>query len=95
MFRIERAGERERFTKSEFSSLKKKNKLLLWHGSRASNFGGILSQGLRIAPPEAPVSGYVSAALSPPLLSIKTSDHMILRLLLCCFVDNVICRSYH
>lgn len=33
--------------------------MLLWHGSRLSNFGGILSQGLRIAPPEAPVSGYL------------------------------------
>lgn len=31
----------------------------LWHGSRLSNFVGILSQGLRIAPPEAPVSGYL------------------------------------
>lgn len=28
------------------------------HGSRTTNFGGILSQGLRIAPPEAPVNGY-------------------------------------
>jgi poly [ADP-ribose] polymerase len=35
------------------------NKRLLWHGSRTSNFSGILSQGLRIAPPEAPVSGYL------------------------------------
>jgi hypothetical protein len=25
------------------------------HGSRLTNFAGILSQGLRIAPPEAPV----------------------------------------
>jgi hypothetical protein len=33
--------------------------MLLWHGSRVSNFVGILSQGLRIAPPEAPVSGYL------------------------------------
>lgn len=32
---------------------------LLWHGSRTTNFAGILSQGLRIAPPEAPVTGYV------------------------------------
>ncbi|GMF14775.1 unnamed protein product [Phytophthora lilii] len=31
---------------------------LLWHGSRLSNFVGILSQGLRIAPPEAPENGY-------------------------------------
>ncbi len=33
--------------------------MLLWHGSRISNFVGILSQGLRIAPPEAPASGYL------------------------------------
>jgi poly [ADP-ribose] polymerase len=33
--------------------------MLLWHGSRVSNFVGILSQGLRIAPPEAPASGYL------------------------------------
>jgi len=30
----------------------------LWHGSRTSNFIGILTEGLRIAPPSAPVSGY-------------------------------------
>ncbi|PWN43612.1 PARP-domain-containing protein [Ceraceosorus guamensis] len=35
------------------------SKKLLWHGSRCSNWPGILSQGLRIAPPEAPVSGYM------------------------------------
>ena len=35
------------------------NNMLLWHGSRITNFVGILSQGLRIAPPEAPVSGYL------------------------------------
>eukprot|EP00331_Platyophrya_macrostoma_P022093 CAMPEP_0176443766 /NCGR_PEP_ID=MMETSP0127-20121128/22634_1 /TAXON_ID=938130 /ORGANISM="Platyophrya macrostoma, Strain WH" /LENGTH=710 /DNA_ID=CAMNT_0017829089 /DNA_START=31 /DNA_END=2164 /DNA_ORIENTATION=- len=35
------------------------NKQLLWHGSRTTNFMGILSQGLRIAPPEAPVTGYM------------------------------------
>eukprot|EP01126_Amoeba_proteus_P041529 TRINITY_DN4472_c0_g1_i6.p1 TRINITY_DN4472_c0_g1~~TRINITY_DN4472_c0_g1_i6.p1 ORF type:complete len:736 (-),score=193.89 TRINITY_DN4472_c0_g1_i6:181-2388(-) len=34
------------------------NRQLLWHGSRVSNYVGILSQGLRIAPPEAPKSGY-------------------------------------
>ena len=32
---------------------------MLWHGSRLTNFVGILSQGLRIAPPEAPVTGYM------------------------------------
>lgn len=35
------------------------NRMLLFHGSRLSNWAGILSQGLRIAPPEAPVSGYM------------------------------------
>ena len=35
------------------------NDMLLWHGSRISNFVGILSSGLRIAPPEAPSSGYL------------------------------------
>jgi hypothetical protein len=35
------------------------NHQLLWHGSRVSNFVGVLSQGLRIAPPEAPVTGYM------------------------------------
>lgn len=35
------------------------NKKLLWHGSRITNYVGILSQGLRIAPPEAPSSGYL------------------------------------
>lgn len=35
------------------------NKWLLWHGSRLTNYVGILSQGLRIAPPEAPVTGYM------------------------------------
>ena len=35
------------------------NRMLLWHGSRLTNYVGILSQGLRIAPPEAPVTGYM------------------------------------
>lgn len=75
MFKVEREGEVERF--KEFKGLP--NKKLLWHGSRLTNFAGILryddsvlvdelrsnpicaacSQGLRIAPPEAPVTGYM------------------------------------
>jgi poly [ADP-ribose] polymerase 2/3/4 len=50
IFRVERPGERERFEKS-VKTIKDSNRLLLWHGSRTTNFGGILSQGLRIAPP--------------------------------------------
>ncbi|KHN95645.1 poly polymerase 2 ADP-ribosyltransferase 2 [Metarhizium album ARSEF 1941] len=58
IFRIRRAGESERFNDSEFTKIPS-DRRLLWHGSRCANFGGILSQGLRIAPPEAPVSGYM------------------------------------
>ncbi|KAH7464538.1 hypothetical protein FOMA001_g17668 [Fusarium oxysporum f. sp. matthiolae] len=58
IFRIERQGECKRFDNSEFSKIPS-NRRLLWHGSRATNFAGILSQGLRIAPSEAPVSGYM------------------------------------
>jgi len=58
IFRIERQGEKDRFEKSLFSG-PPRDRRLLWHGSRSTNFGGILSQGLRIAPPEAPVSGYM------------------------------------
>ena len=50
IFRIERRGERGRFEASRFSALGKKgsDRRLLWHGSRSTNMGGILSQGLRI-----------------------------------------------
>ncbi|KAK2608708.1 hypothetical protein QQS21_002697 [Conoideocrella luteorostrata] len=58
IFRIQRAGEFERFNDSKFTKIPS-DRRLLWHGSRCTNFGGILSQGLRIAPPEAPVSGYM------------------------------------
>ncbi|MCJ1403491.1 hypothetical protein MMC11_006714 [Xylographa trunciseda] len=58
IFRIERKGENDRFAQSPYGKLQA-DRRLLWHGSRATNFGGILSQGLRIAPPEAPVNGYM------------------------------------
>lgn len=53
MFEIEREGE-----KKLFNPLKLTNKKLLFHGSRFSNFPGIIGNGLRIAPPEAPSTGY-------------------------------------
>ncbi|KAK7432342.1 hypothetical protein QQZ08_000904 [Neonectria magnoliae] len=58
IFRIERHGETKRFDESPYAKINS-DRRLLWHGSRCTNFGGILSQGLRIAPPEAPVSGYM------------------------------------
>ena len=43
--------EIERPTEHKSFNAKIGNNMLLWHGSRISNFVGILSQGLRIAPP--------------------------------------------
>ena len=54
VFKVNRHGENERF--QPFKELH--NRRLLWHGSRNTNYAGILSQGLRIAPPEAPVVSF-------------------------------------
>ena len=48
IFQVDKEYEKEMFNDVG-------NKMLLWHGSRLTNFAGILTQGLRIAPPEAPV----------------------------------------
>ena len=78
VFELDRQGESERFRPHNHTP----NRMLLWHGSRLSNFTGILSQGLRIAPPEAPVSGYMFgkvsqclAAPSPLSISPLLSSH--------------------
>ncbi|KAF2073966.1 hypothetical protein CYY_004711 [Polysphondylium violaceum] len=54
IFKVVRQGELEKYQQWSFSP----NRMLLWHGSRITNWSGILSQGLRIAPPEAPKTGY-------------------------------------
>jgi len=53
IFRVDRPSDIQRF-KHEIGT-----RMLLWHGSRLTNWCGILKQGLRIAPPEAPVTGYM------------------------------------
>ncbi|KAK6755153.1 hypothetical protein RB195_013873 [Necator americanus] len=53
IIRVDRTGEEEKF------KVNLGNRMLLWHGSATANYGGILSQGLRIAPPEAPATGYM------------------------------------
>jgi poly [ADP-ribose] polymerase len=53
IFAVDRENESERFRKDLH------NHMLLWHGSCLTNWVGILSQELRIAPPEAPVTGYM------------------------------------
>lgn len=56
VFTVAREGEEQAFLPQK---QKLGNRMLLWHGSRTTNYVGILSQGLRIAPPEAPVTGYM------------------------------------
>ena len=55
IFKIEREGEIDRFNADPVTE----NKRMLWHGSRLSNWASILKNGLRIAPKEAPVTGYM------------------------------------
>lgn len=52
IFEVEKQQEKEKFKDVG-------NRMLLWHGSRPTNWAGILSTGLRIAPEEAPVTGYM------------------------------------
>ena len=84
-FEIEKEGEKERLNPDKLD-----NKKLLFHGSRFSNFVGILSTGLRIAPPEAPSHGYNfgkgiyladQAGKSAPYCSPHSSNNTILMLL--------------
>ena len=53
IYKINRHDEEKSFRK------RLPNRMLLWHGSPITNFVGILSQGLRIAPPEAPITGHM------------------------------------
>ena len=53
VYEVNKHGEDSKF-KKELG-----NRMLLWHGSRLTNWHGILSTGLRIAPKEAPVVCYL------------------------------------
>ena len=53
IYAVRRRGEEERFAPHKAMS----NRMLLWHGSPTANYAGLLSQGLRIAPPEADSTG--------------------------------------
>ncbi|OEH77071.1 hypothetical protein cyc_02504 [Cyclospora cayetanensis] len=53
VFKCDRKGETERFNREMG------NRMLLWHGSRLTNWPSILAKGLQVAPPEAPSSGYM------------------------------------
>jgi len=55
IFKVQRKGEAEMI--NTFKEVP--NHYLLYHGSMMFNFIGLLSQGLKIAPPEAPATGYM------------------------------------
>ena len=55
IFRVTRKGETDRINK--FKDLS--NHFLLFHGTKIFNLIGIFSNGLKIAPPEAPMTGYM------------------------------------
>ena len=55
IFRVTRKGETDRINK--FKDLP--NHYLLFHGTKIFNLIGIFSNGLKIAPPEAPMTGYM------------------------------------
>lgn len=53
IYKLERESEDSKFNKDIG------NRKLLWTGSKLSNYAGILNQGLKGAPLEAPASGYI------------------------------------
>lgn len=55
VYELDRNEEKARF----WPFRKLENRKLLWHGSRTTNFVGILSNGLKVAPKQAPASGYM------------------------------------
>lgn len=62
LFSLEREDEASRFR--PFAT--NENRMLLWHGSKISNFIGILKQGLRIKPAQANESVCISRILCIP-----------------------------
>jgi poly [ADP-ribose] polymerase len=59
IYRVQRSSEKKAWESGGYHKLMDGERFLLWHGSRSTNFAGILKQGLRIAPPEAPATGYM------------------------------------
>lgn len=59
IFKVIRRGEDERFEefRRQYPEEIRNRRALLWHGSRLENFVGILTNGLKITPPEAFRSG--------------------------------------
>lgn len=83
-----RDAENQAFGEAGYDKLEPGQRLLLWHGSRSTNFAGILKQGLRIAPPEAPVTGYMFGK-GIYLADVSYKQFLISCSSLHCFQDDV------
>jgi poly [ADP-ribose] polymerase len=71
VFSISRDEDEQRF--APFAA--HDNRALLWHGSRLGNWFGILSAGLRIAPPEAPITGHMFGKVAFTLVMLAHPSH--------------------
>lgn len=86
VFEVTRHGEQQRFEAFKNFS----NRTLLWHGSGLSNYVGILTNGLKIAPPDALAHGarfgkglYFADAFAKSVHYSTLSDECVGLLLLC------------
>lgn len=80
-----------------------KNRQLLWHGSGMGNWGSILKTGLRIAPPEAPSTGWlfgkglyfanVLGKSAAYCAMTDDGDYGVLALLECALGDHHMCKK--
>ena len=91
-----RRGEGEKYEKFQHLD----NRRLLFHGTSMTNRLGILAQGLRIAPPEAPATGYMFgkglyfADLFKKSGSYSRGGHSTNLMLLCEVALGNICEQY-
>lgn len=70
-YRVERQEETEAWTNAGHDKLQDGERLLLWHGSRTTNFAGILKQGLRIAPPEGMFCAFYCTLLDADICCVQ------------------------
>ena len=65
IFRLARSDEEKRLQSCELN-----NHMLLFHGSSTSNLISILKQGLKVAPSEAPTTGYLFGKVGELILYV-------------------------
>ena len=76
VFRVSRPNERSRISASLSTTGGSSKRRLLWHGSRTTNFVGILREGLCIAPKDAPKSGWMyGKGAFTPMEQLTIANH--------------------